>query len=292
MSRRSFRRIFFPLFAALLLAGCAGSTKVVEGGGQSIRELLGAPYNGPKARVVVGRIIDHSSNAGTKSLAYQLGHLQKEQSVDTEAVVDGIRDMLTSAMFNTGRFIMLDREMLDTALVEQEFMAHHEMGSLSFLPTATLEGADLLVVGALTSYDDGTNGGIAFPIPIPLSDHYTDFAVVDVEMHTAAASIDIRVIDVRTGRVISTVAVEGKARKFGAALTGVYSLNGDSVRLPGILSVFENTPVENALRDMVQEAAHNIASKTPEIWVGRSLAAPPSQNTTGRMDRVSGGSMN
>ncbi len=267
------------LLTAFLLTGCAGSAKVVEGGGERIGEVQAEAYNGPKARVVVGRIIDRSGSAGKKSLTYQLGQLLKEEHVDTEAVLGGIRDMLTSAMFNTGHFILLDREMLDTALVEQEFAARHDTGSTSTLPTATLEGADLLVVSALTSFDGGATGGVAFPIPIPLSSHDSDFGILNVQMRTAAASIDIRVIDVRTGRVVSTVAVEGKARKFGAGLTGVFSPGGGYIHLPGILSAFENTPVEKALRDMVQEAAQDIASKTPETFFRYrdEVATPPAQ---------------
>lgn len=267
MSKRNFKYLILFLLSALLLGGCAGSAKVVEGGGESIGEVQGEAYNGPKARVVVGRIIDRSGDAGKKSLTYQLGQLLKEERVDTSAVLGGIRDMLTSAMFNTGRFILLDREMLDAALVEQEFLAQREIGSDSTLPgktpAATLEGADLLVVGALTSFDAGASGGIAFPIPIPLNSRNSDFGVLNVQMRTASASLDIRVIDVRTGRVVGTVAVEGKARKFGAGVTGVFRPGGGYIRLPGILSAFENTPVEKALREMVQQASQNIASKTP-----------------------------
>jgi len=269
LSKQSFKLLVL-LFAILLLGGCAGSAKVVEGGGESISAVQGEAYNGPKARVVVGRIIDKSGSAGKRSLDYQLGQLMRTDTINTGDVLGGIRDMLTGAMFNTGRFILLDREMLDDMLVEQEFNAQHETGTTSALPTsarpATLEGADLLVVGALTSFDAGASGGIALPIPIPLNSRNHDFGILNLQMRTASASLDIRVIDVKTGRVVSTVAVEGSARKFGAGLTGFFRPGGGYVRLPGLLSVFENTPVEKALRDMVQQAAQHIASKTPETF--------------------------
>jgi curli biogenesis system outer membrane secretion channel CsgG len=271
------------LLLAALLGGCAGSASVQNGAGDTITTVQGEAYDGPKARVVVGRIIDRSADAGKKSLTYQLGQLLKEERVDTEAVLGGMRDMLTDAMFNTGRFILLDRELLDAALVEQEFLARHETGNTSDIPgkslPATLEGADLLVVGALTSFDAGANGGIAFPIPIPLNSRNSDFGILNVQMRTAAAAIDIRVIDVHSGRVVSTVAVEGKARKFGAGLTGVFSPGGGYIRLPGILSAFENTPVEKALRDMVQQASQHIAGKTPDTFFRyrEDAASPPSK---------------
>lgn len=269
--------------AILLLSGCAGSASVQQGAGDTIAGVQGEAYDGPKARVVVGRIIDRSGDAGKKSLGYQLGQLLTTERVETEAVLGGMRDMLTDAMFNTGRFILLDREMLDAALVEQEFMAQHATGSTSDIPgkslPATLEGADLLVVGALTSFDAGANGGIAFPIPIPLNSRNSDFGILNVQMRTAAATIDIRVIDVRTGRVVSTVAVEGKARKFGAGLSGVFSPGGGYIRLPGILSAFENTPVEKALRDMVQQASQHIASQTPETFFRYRDDAAPAPST-------------
>jgi curli biogenesis system outer membrane secretion channel CsgG len=154
--------------------------------------------------------------------------------------------------------------------VEQEFNAQHDTGSTTALPLAappaTLEGADLLVVGALTSFDGAASGGIALPIPIPLSTRNHDFGILNLQMRTATASLDIRVIDIKTGRVVSTVAVEGSAHKFGAGLTGFFSPGGGYLHVPGLLSAFENTPVEKALRDMVQQAAEDIASKTPETF--------------------------
>lgn len=258
------------LLAALHLGGCAASASVQNGNGDTITGVQEQAYDGPKARVVVGRIIDRSADAGKNSLTFQLGQLIGEEQVDTVSVLGGMRDMLTDALFHTGRFILLEREMLDAVVVEQEFTEQHETGSASAIPgkssAATLEGADLLVVGALTSFDGGGSGGIAFPIPIPFNTRNGDFGILNVQMRTAAAAVDIRVIDVRSGRVVSTVAVEGKARKFGTAMTGFFSPVGGYIRLPGILSAFENTPVENALRDMMQQASQHIASKTPETF--------------------------
>lgn len=263
------------LLGALLLGGCAGSASVLNGAGDTIAGVQNEAYDGPKARVVVGRIVDRSGDAGSKSLSYQLGQLLTTERVETEAVLGGMRDMLTDAMFQTHRFVLLDREMLDAALVEQEFLAQHDSGNASALPMATLEGADLLVVGALTSFDAGADGGIAFPIPIPFNSRNNDFGILNVQMRTAAASIDVRVIDVRTGRVVSSVAVEGKARKFGAGLSGFFSPGGGYIHLPGILGAFENTPVEKALRDMAEQAAQEIASKTPDTFFRYRDAAAP-----------------
>lgn len=266
-------RAFFILLPALLLAACAGSAEVTGGGGASISQVEAAPYYGPKARIVVGPIIDATGdgNSSTSRLGIILG---SDGGVTPSAFLSGVRDMLVTALFQSNRYIILEREHLKDLLVEQEFSHSRRAGDATALPLKRLEGADLLVVGALTSFDSGQSGGIAVPIPFPLDRNHRDWGVIDLEMRTAAAALDLRVIDVATGRIVATVAVEGKARKFGASWAGIFSTHHGYIRLPGLLSVFENTPVEKALNDMVEAAAKRLAEKTPAIYYRVPAATP------------------
>jgi curli biogenesis system outer membrane secretion channel CsgG len=252
----------FIFLCAVLLAGCSSTADITRGGGLGIEEVQAEAYDGPKARIAVGRIVDNTS--GKNSLASRIGLLLgDDHAMSAEDFLSGVRDLLTTAVFQSGRYIVLEREHLNDVMVEQEFATSRHAGEDTVLPLDQLEGVDLLLVGALTGFDAGESGGIAFPLPIPLGRDHKNWGVVDVEIRTATATLDMHVIDAATGRIVSSIAVEGKARKFGAAWAGLFSVRHGYIQLPGLLSMFENTPVERALSNMVDAAVTALVEKTP-----------------------------
>jgi len=254
---------------ALLLAGCAPSATVTKGGGATIGEAQAEHYDGPKARIAVGTIVDKTSAAPLKSLSFQLSRITVSDSnspvPDANGVLSGIRDMLTTALFQSNRYIVLERATLSDALVEQEFSASGKVGETSRIPMGQVEGAELLVVGALTAFNPGIAGGVGFPVPIPLNKR-GDMAILDVQMRKGFAAMDLRVIDTRTARIVASVAVEGSSYKFGAAVSGIASTRSGSIRLPVILRGFTNTPAERAISEMVDAAVANVVEKTPPVY--------------------------
>lgn len=232
----------------LLLVACTG-TQVRNGGGDTIAEVLAQPYDGPQKRMVIAPLRDHSS--GEESIKTQLLLLDSDEPPTAKSILGGIHELLSDALFNSGRFILLEREGLQALIEEQDFDA-----PLSGEQQATLEGAELLLLGAVTAFDSGSSGGIAFPIPIRLGDD--DFGILDVEMRTAYVAMDLRLVDVKTGRVVATSAVEGRSRKFGIAMTKLYRIGGGSLRLPGLLSYYQNTPMEKAIMKMTLAATQSL----------------------------------
>jgi curli biogenesis system outer membrane secretion channel CsgG len=247
------------LLLLVLLTGCSGGANVVLGDGRRIGEIQGEPYNGPLKRIAVAAVLDHTGGKGMSDITRQIGLLTGEgRKAKASDILSGIRDLLTTALFNTNRFILLEREGLDEVIAEQTFQEGNR--SLPSQLKRKLEGAELLLLTAVTDFDMGASGGLAFPIPIKLNDH-GDFGVLDVEMRTAHVAMDMRLVDVATGRVVATTAVEGSARKFGVAMAGVFSANGGHLRLPGLLSLFNNTPIEGATLEMVDSAAHELVKR-------------------------------
>lgn len=264
------RRLPWLLAAiAVTMAGCATTTEVTKGGGASIGEAQAEKYDGPKARITVGQIID-KSGTGKESLTHQLGLVARKSgstaTPDANSFMSGIRDMITTALFQSNRYIVLERESISDVLLEQEFSTSGRVGEASRIPAGQIEGAELLVVGAVTGFDAAAAGGGGFPIPIPIN-RGRDVIVLDVEFRKAFVSMDLRVIDTRTGRIVSTVAVEGSARKYGAGLSGFAGTrHGGMVRIPTILRGFANTPVEKAISEMVDAAVTQIVDKTPAVY--------------------------
>lgn len=251
------------LCCALALGACAG-TQVIRGGGAGIGATQ-ARAAGERLRIAVGGIIDKTDPASNQSLTEQLGRINRDrqapEQMQPSAITSGIRDMLTTELFGSDRFTVLERDALKDALVEQEFSQSARAGDATRIPLGQLEGAQLLVVGAITAFDAGMDGG-SLPIPVPLSER-GDFGVLRLRASRGYVAMDLRVIDVKTGRVVSSTAVEGRNWRFGMDFTGFFEVGHSTIRLPGMLTYFSNTPVEEALQKMVTAAVARIAEQAP-----------------------------
>lgn len=262
------RALHLPLLLLLAcsMAGCGTASKVTRGEGQTIAAARAEDANGTKYRIAVGRIIDKTGPTGEKSLTQQVGYInakrKPEERIEPASVTSGIRDLLTTELFNSAQFIVLERDALNEAMVEQEFSQSARVGEASRIPMAQLEGAELIVVGALTGFDAGVQGG-AIPIPIPLGRLSNGIGIVNLGIKRGFAAMDLRVIDAATGRVVASTAVEGRNSSYGLSLEGVYTGHTGYVPLPGLLNAFSNTPVEQALQKMVTAAIGEITKQQP-----------------------------
>lgn len=232
---------------------------MTHGGGQTIAQAQAQPAIGNKLRIAVGAIVDKTEG----KLDSELGRVNAGRAANEQLVVTGItagvRDMLTTALFGSSQFIVVEREALNGAMTEQEFSQSAKAGDKTRIALGQLEGADLIVLGALTAFDAGTEGG-ALPIPVPLSRN-GDFGVFHIRAKRGYVAMDLRVIDVKTGRVLSSTAVEGRNWRLGLDFTGYFDVGYNTIKLPGLLKYFSNTPVEEALQKMVTAAVVNITGQ-------------------------------
>ena len=67
----------------------------------SIRQVQAAPYDGPRMRIAVS--------------AFEYRAAKGSRDIGT-----GMTDMMTDALVNSGRFIVLERERLDEVMAEQD----------------------------------------------------------------------------------------------------------------------------------------------------------------------------
>lgn len=259
------RRSDIAVFAAaLLLAGCSSGTVVTRGEGASLN--AAQAESGGKYRVMVAAVIDKTDRLSDQSLPRQIEAVNASRdevaAMSPVSVTHGVRDMLVTELFQQNRFIVLERAALNEAITEQEFSSSVRAGENTRIPKAQLEGADLIVLCAITAFDAGLSGG-SLPIPIPLGDR-GDFGVMRLRFKRGYVAMDLRVVDARTGRVLSSVAVEGRNRRFGFDF-GVH-LRNQNVRadLPGVLTYFQNTPVEQALQEMVTAAVGHVVERAPD----------------------------
>lgn len=234
--------LFLPWFA---LSGCVtpGTTTKVTSGQDSptIDQVAAEAYDGPKARIAVSRF-KNKAGAGWWS----------------SGIGDGMADQLTTALFNTNRFIVLERQTLGDVLSEQDLGASGRVRSDTAAQIGEIEGAELLVVAAVTEFEgaaSGSGGGLGGGIS-------GLFGAVIGGFKKSHIAIDLRIIDSRTSRILAATSVEGEATDVN--LGGLLGGYGSAGALAGGLSGWKNTPTEKALRECIKEAVNFIVTKTPQ----------------------------
>ena len=262
------------LTAAVVAAACATTgttTRVTSGSDQSIAEAQAVPYDGPQARIAVARFTNKSADS---------------RNWYNPQIGDGMADMLTTALVNTGRFIVLERESLDDVLYEQDLGASGRVRADTAAAIGEIEGAEILVVAAVTEFDDnagGTRGGVGgFGGGI--------LGAIAGGSRSAHMAIDLRLVDARTSRVLAATSVEGEAKDFnlGGALAGYTG----TVGLGGALQSWENTPREKALRQVIGAAVDYVISKTPQQYYRHGTRHSAPAAATGEQVVITATSLN
>ena len=226
------------------LISCAPTATVTSGEGPSIAEAQADRYDGPKARLAVGEFTDKTARGQGETGWYGMYGLQFKE------IGEGMRDMLTTALFNTNRYIVLEREQLNEVLAEQDLAAEGRVKKETAAPTGEIYGADLIITAAVTEFEGSAKGVGGGTRVLGVT--------VDGGVKKAQLAIDVRIIDAKTSQIVAAATVTGSATSFGAE--GATTIGGS---LPIALGGFSKTPTEQAIRTCIQKAVQYIATKTP-----------------------------
>lgn len=240
------------LAAALLLpllAGCATTATVRGGGGPGIDEVRLEPYDGPKARISVGSFEDKTAKGGG-------------------SIGEGMATMLTTALVNSNRFLVLERDLLDEVIREQDLGASGRVRQATAAPRGEIEGAELLVLGAVTAFEPEAMGvggallGIGTLVGSAiLHEKHSAVPVAAATYTESHVAVDLRVVDTATSRILATVSVEAKGYDVGGGF--ITEIGGGRARLPLAFGGFQKGATEEAIRKAIDLGAAEIARRTP-----------------------------
>ncbi|NBB91855.1 MAG: SH3 domain-containing protein [Gammaproteobacteria bacterium] len=266
-------RLIAGLCLLALLTGCpaAGTTTQVRDSGNapSMDEARSAPYDGPQARIAVARFENKAGSTGNWW---------------NPSIGDGMADMLTTALFNSGRFIVLEREAIDDVLAEQDLGASGRVRESTAAEIGEIEGAEILVVAAVTEFSENASGTRGSLGGSRIGRVIGGIAGGSSSAHMA---IDLRIIDTNTSRILAATSVEGEARDFdlGGALAGYTG----SYALGGSLSSWQNTPREKALRQVIGKAVEEVVRRTPQRFYRHGSQAQAGYQATSTASGSGGG---
>jgi len=216
-------------------------------------------YTGPKKRLAVMdlevKITTTSSTEPTTT-----GGVTSTTSVYIPPPSDfgaGLTEMLTTALVESKRFILVERKAIADIQAEQQLAQTGALEPSSAPQYGKLLGAQILVRGAVTEYTyrkSSTGGSASFLKGLGLAASKAEAAVV----------LDIRLYDATTGQIIDSVKAEGRAKSSAATV----DIQTDELNMSA--SGFSQSPLGQASRQAIERAVAFIIKRMEEVpWEGR-----------------------
>lgn len=254
----------FAILMILLSWGCMESMVKPEAKTDTGDAMDLPPYNGPRAKVAVADFewkVDQSGSTTKMSIAGQSIEVSHSEH---NGYMTGLRDMLTTAMVQTKRYRVLERQNLGSLTNE---MALREQGltDSSGKKKGRVKGADLLIMGAITGWEPGTSGGGGGIGGGMLGKATAMFGAVKGAYKKSSMAMDIRIVDTETSEVLAATRVEGVAKDVN--LGGMLGAFGGSGGMVGGLGGFAKTPMEKAIRTCLYNAVKYITENTPQSYM-------------------------
>lgn len=164
---------------------------------------------------------------------------------------DNLTTMLESALFDSGRFVVVQREQLKDVIAEQDLAASGRTAAAKKVAqTGKIRPAKYLASGAITEATENTAGSDA-------GINIKGFRIGGGK-NTAQITAIITLTDTTTGEIVGKERVVGKAGGAGLRVGYSGSIGGD-------LGGFQKTPIGEAAQDVINQAAAFLAKKMEEF---------------------------
>lgn len=158
--------------------------------------------------------------------------------------------MLESALYDSGRFVVVDRSKLQDIIAEQDLVTSGRAAKAKDAArTGYIRPARYLATGAVTTVEEGqsgSGGGIAIKgVALAGAKSYAQITII------------VKIIDTTTSEIVAKKQVVGKAGrvKFGVGILGTVRGHGFGIGFGG----FEKTPLGEAAQDCINQAVMFIA---------------------------------
>ena len=238
------KKVLWVMGYGLLVIGIVGCASLMQPTAQ-VDNTAGTaalpPYSGPKARIAVADFDVKAAKA-------------------TWDIGSGLREMLVTALINSNRFSVLERQALAAVMQEQELSASGAAQTGSGPQRGKIKTADLIVTAAVTEFEPQASGGRAGIGGGGGVGSGILGGLLGAALNKAHMALDIRIVDASTSEVLAATRVQGQASDIAGGIMGGFL---GSWGLGGGLSAYANTPMEKAIRICIIEAVRYMAQTVP-----------------------------
>ncbi len=189
---------------------------------------------GPKLRVGIVDFVNKSS--------YGAGRLGNSAS-----------DILTTELFKTGAFILIERAQLGQVLKEQGLGQTGVVNPETAAQAGKILGLNAIVTGSVSQFGVSTGG--------------SDYGVYKQKVQTAKCVVDVRVVDVTTGQLLFAESGRGEFERKAQEVLGMGQRAG-----------YDETLGQEALRSSITKFMDNLVQQLRSVeWTGRIASVTGSE---------------
>jgi curli biogenesis system outer membrane secretion channel CsgG len=172
----------------------------------------------------------------------------------------GLAAQLTTALVNSGHFIVVERAELASVLREQELGLTGIVSKETAAQVGQVLGAQILVRGAVTEFEQRAGGG-----GLRLGVASGPFGgALGAQSTAGIVGMDLRLIDTTTGQVVRSRRAESKIEQRGLSA----DINVQQVTFGG--DAFDKTVLGQATRQAIERAVAEIVASSQVVpWTGR-----------------------
>ncbi len=179
--------------------------------------------------VVFGANIACAGDGQGDKARITVGAIESKDNKCSSSAAAAFGEMLSSALANTNRFVLF----IDG------------------------ERAEIMITGAVTKFETDAGGGWG-------GIKKKSLGKAGIETKEAEIRVDIKLVDVRTKKVIKGKEIKAKSTKWGADVDGSNWVEG--VALSGGLDAYSGQPMEDAIRTALADAVEVISKEVPDEY--------------------------
>lgn len=135
------------------------------------------------------------ASSGTALAKPRTAILEFEDKSGAGAPGEAVADMLTTELFSTNEFTVLERQRLDAVLSEQGLVSDGFVDGATAAKMGELLCVDFLITGAIIQFTTETAGGV---VPLAIG----SFGGVAVGTHTVYVTLDVRAVSTTAGEIL------------------------------------------------------------------------------------------
>ena len=238
------RKIIFIIGYGFVIIGLAGCSFIHRR--TSVDITAGAAslpaYSGPKARISVADFDVKTTKA-------------------TGEIGSGLREMLVTALVNSGRFSVVERQAQAAVMQDEELsVSGAVVAGNGGAQKAKNKTADLIITATISGFEPQASGGRAGVGGGGGAGSGVLGGLLGAALNKAHMVLDIRIGDASTSEVLAARPVQGQASDVAGVIKGGFF---GGLGLAAGLSAYANTPMEKAIRICIIEAVRYISQVIP-----------------------------